>query len=63
MVKIEATGDRLIPKTPTAIICDTINEKIVVLWTTGQNCPPVSYFETYTLSIWNIYLKIVKCIS
>ena len=59
-MKPEATGDRLIPKTPRAIICDSANEKIVVLWTMGHNRPPVSYFETYTLSIWKIYLKHVN---
>lgn len=58
MVKPDGTGDRFSPNTPIAIICANTNEKIVVLCTIGQNFPPLSYFDIYTLIIWSKYWKI-----
>lgn len=44
MVNPDAIDDCFSPNTPSAIICATSNEKIVVLKAIGHNCPPPSYF-------------------
>lgn len=62
IVKPDAIGDFLNPKTPRAIICIRINETMTVLCIIGQNCPPLSYFGIYTLRIWNAHFKIQSII-
>lgn len=54
MVNPVAAVERFSPNTPIAINWATSNEKTVVLWAIGHNCPPPSYFVTYTLSIWKM---------
>lgn len=56
IMKPAETGDFFNPKTPSAMICESTREKIVVLCIIGHMRPPVSYFEQYTLRI----CKIVK---
>ena len=47
-IQVDAGESFFNAKIPTAIMCMSTREKIVVLCTIGQNFPAVSYFGAYT---------------